>query len=578
MSKVLRVCTLSILLAATGCVSDPLPFAPLSEQQQERQLAGEIKYPPTPAYPTTMQSQFAPYAPPPNAAATRPATGPSLADAQVVPMTLADLIKASVANSHTVKVAGYDPAIAETRIIEAQANFDPAFFINTQYQRQDIPTGGELITLPSNPFATPPPIFTTSKTRTFQFQSGIQQNLASGGQASISYQSQLTDLDPQTTQINPLYTSQIALDLTQPLLRNFGADVNGARIVLERNNTKVSVLDYRLALEKNIFQIEQGYWQLVQAQSDVEADEELLRQTEHTANIEANRYTQDATREGISQTITAVNQRRALLVRAKAKMADLSDQLKRMINDPDLPVSSALLIIPATPPALEQIQFDLNDQIRTAMDCRPELAQQQYKIENAGTILNVARNNLLPQLDLKTELSFIGGDASFNDALDNQLDWGHINYSAQLQLQVPIGNRAAKAIYRRSLLQREQAIETYRDTESQVVADVKMALRDVQTSWDEIVSNRRAVFAAEDALSANLARQASNQPLTPEFLQLQLDRQADVANTKLAYDQSVANYETALAKLEQVKGTLLRYDNIVLQEDRWPGGMRVRVK
>ncbi|HWB52646.1 MAG TPA: TolC family protein, partial [Tepidisphaeraceae bacterium] len=532
MAKVLRACTLSVLLAAVGCVSEPLPFSPLTAQQEERQLAGEITPPPPPSYPTTMESQYAPYAPPRNPSATEPATGPNYAEAPAVHMTLQDLIQQSVINSHTVKIAGYDPAIAETRIIEAQAHFDPTFFTNTQYDRHDIPTGGQLITLPTNPFLTPPPIFYTTKTRTMQVQTGVRQQLESGGQAELRYEATLTDQVPQTTIQNPLYTNELILEVTQPLLRDFGAEVNRARIVIERNNTKSSVLDYRLALEKNIAQIEQTYWQLVQAYGDVQAYQELLAGTEHSADILSKRFGQDATREGISQTLAAVNQRRSLLARAKAHMADLSDQLKRLVNDPDLPVSSPLLIVPESAPTLDHVQFDLKDQVRTAMDCRADLAQDQLKIDNASEILNVARNNLLPQLNFVGRFSIIGGDVDYATAIDNSLDWGHVNYRAGLQLEIPIGNREAKAIYQRSMLQREQAIETYRDAISQGMQEVKSSLRDVQTSWQEIVDTRRAVFAAEDALAANQAREESNQILTPEFLQLKLDRQSDLSNAQ----------------------------------------------
>jgi outer membrane protein TolC len=577
MAKVLRVCTLSILLAAIGCVNDPLPFSPLSAQQQERQLAGEVAQPVTPAYPTTMESPYAPFALPRGAAATQP-TGSEYDPTPTVRLTLQDLIQRSVIYSHTAKVAGYDPAIAETRIIEAQAHFDPTFFTNTQYERHDVPTGGEEITLPTNPFATPPPIFYTTKTRTMQVQSGIRQQLESGGQAEFRWEGTITDQDPQTTIQNPLYTSELILEVTQPLLRDFGAEVNRARIVLERNNTKVSVLDYRLALEKNIATIEQTYWQLVQAQRDVLADQELLDSTERTADINSKRFGEDATREGISQTLTALNGRRAILVRSKARMADLSDQLKRLVNDPDLPVSSALLIVPESAPTLDYIRFDLDDQIRTAMDCRADLAEAQLKIDNASEILKVAKNNLLPQLNFVGRFSFIGGDVDITSAIDDELDWGHINYRAGLQLEIPIGNREASAIFQRSMLQREQAIETYRDTIAQGMEEVKTALRDVATSWKEIVDNRQAVFAAEDALAANQAREESNQILTPEFLQLKLERQGDLAQARIQYDAAIASYNTALAVLERYKGTLLRYDNIVLQEDRWPYGQGVRKK
>ena len=161
--------------------------------------------------------------------------------------------------------------------------------------------------------------------------------------------------------------------------------------------------------------------------------------------------------------------------------------------------------------------------------------------------------------------------ATFPDALDKQGDFNHLSYKIGLQFEIPIGNREARAIYQRTLLQRQQAIDQYRAQIEQVSLDVKTAFRDVQTSWDEMASTRQARFATADSLDAILLRERNNEPLTPTFVQqLKLDTQERLANAERAEAQAVSSYNIAIAQLERSKGTLLRYDNVLLQEERTP--------
>ena len=67
-------------------------------------------------------------------------------------------------------------------------------------------------------------------------------------------------------------------------------------------------------------------------------------------------------------------------------MRDLSDKLKRLMNDPTLPVAGGTLILPASAPVEMPIRFDLGDQIDTALENRLELAQQMLRIDSASTV------------------------------------------------------------------------------------------------------------------------------------------------------------------------------------------------
>ena len=111
----------------------------------------------------------------------------------------------------------------------------------------------------------------------------MRQDLPSGGQASLRYEAARNDTEPKQFVLNPYYENNLVLEVTQPLLRNFGNEVNQARITIARYTQRISLLDFRKAVEENIATIEQTYWQLVFAERDVAIQERLLGRTVDTS-------------------------------------------------------------------------------------------------------------------------------------------------------------------------------------------------------------------------------------------------------------------------------------------------------
>jgi outer membrane protein TolC len=554
-----------------GCdLAPPDVFDPRLFQQTERADASDQKPRSMRPLPTTRQGAFADIGAEGQTERdghlVRPSTGPDLDTDPVVRMSLNEIIHRAVANNHDVKVAAYQPAIEGARVIEASANFDPTFFTNLQYQNKNDLTGGSIF----NSFNGGAPFVSLSNdTEQGTLQTGLQQNLPSGGQVQLQYQSTYNWFNPQQTLFNPFYESDLTLSVNQPLLRNFGYDVNHAQITINRINQKVDLLEFRKAVEQNASDIEKAYWQLVQAVRDIEIEEDLVKQTESTYSILENRLTQhiDVSPLQVAQAQTQLELRRSQLISFKAQARDLSDQLKALMSDPEYPVTSNVIILPADAPVEDRIEFDLMDEIDTAMENRFELGEQQLKVDAATVTVGVAKNNLLPELDFIGSAGPDGAAGNLGEAVKTNADFNHWEFTAGFKLQVPLGNRAARSIWRRSLLQRMQAIEQYRSFVEQVAVDVKINARAVDTTWDIIRSSRRSRFAAEDALTRINTRERSGEPLTPEFVQTKLQLQDTLAQSLQSEAEAIANYNIALAQLEKAKGTLLRYNNVVLEEE-----------
>lgn len=549
-------------VALTGCASEPPAFSLRDLQQNERVRAREVESRPKRPLPTTLESRFLTNNQNGNTdtPATPPATGPSLESDTNLRLPLQEIIHRTVMNSLDVKVAGYTPAIDATRVTEAEARFDPTFFTNLQVQRTD----RQAILFSSN-----------GNGMSITSQTGIKQLLQSGGQ--IQVQQQFVSNEPaNSTGISSFWENELSVQLTQPLLRDFGNDINRARITINRNNQRVSLLDFRKQLEQTISDVESAYWDLYAAEREVKINEQLLSNTVSMADVLYRRLGQDVTRVQMSQANASIETRRTTLIRAKARVRDISDQIKRFMNDPEITVSSAALILPANLPSETPIRFERQDQIDTALENRFELGQQQLRIDSADIARKVAKNNLMPQLNLVASGAAQGLDNEFQDAFSEELGVRNMNFSVGFQLEIPIGNREARAIYQRSLLQRLQAIDQYSSLVAQISLEITRAIREVDTTWEEMAGTRQAEFASEDALKAIEQRQEGGEALTPTFVQLKLDTQERLAQSQQARVQAVANYNKAIKDLERAKGTLLRYDNVVLEEANLPPGVKVR--
>lgn len=567
-ARAFKASVFSILaLAISGCgLQSSEPFLPRNDQRAER-IAGQANPPSVmPPLPTTVPAYT------PEESGTQPSSRPTDVSLRgdvdrnpTIRMSLSEIIHRAVANSKEVRVAGYDAAVAKTRILENQAKFDPVAYSLAQYTDQKVltPATGTLVT---NPFS--PQIF-----RTMDLQTGLKQQLPSGGQVDLRYEIQRIQQVPKGT-INPYYLDDVVLQITQPILQNFGYAANQARITIARNDYRVSVLDFRNKLETNLIELERDYWQLVEAQEELRIQKDLLANSQDTYRILVERSAGnggDVSRVQLSQAFTRVKSQQAVLIQAQGRIGDLSDNIKRRMNDPQFPVASPVIILPMPNSALEtEIHFDWDDQIKTGLLNRFELGQQQVRIDSAAIAAGVAYNNLEPKLDLTASLNVQGPGKDIGRAFDQQGRSNFMGGAIGFNFEYPLGNRSGRAIYRRAMLQRLQAMTQYKFLTEQVTEDVKGALRAVETDWRELGRRREARLVAGDYLMAlQTQRDIGGVRLDPEFIELLLNAEEQFAQTERDEALALNNYNVSIARLEQAKGTLLRYNNVVLEEEQF---------
>jgi outer membrane protein TolC len=475
---------------------------------------------------------------------------------KVINLSLQEAIARTLKSALDIKAQSYDPGIKESLEIQQEAAFDPVVFGSTQLTDTDEPQTQQTFN----------PSYFTSSTN----QLGVRKLLPSGGTAQVSTGFTYYSADPRISGslYGHYYEPNLNATFNQPLLRGFGTGVTEANLYLAQRDHSISLETFRRQVITTVSNVEEAYHNLVLARTTVTIQEQLLAATEDTYKRVHDRILVDADQISVNQAIAAVEQRRAELINDRIQLRAASDELKRLMNDPELNITDNMLLNPSDKPVSEPIVFSTAESIETALHQRTELQEDRIKLEKADIILSVAKNDLLPKLDLTASVQTTGIGGDLDAAFGSTVTPGqYIDYNAGIKLEIPIGNRNAEAEVRQRKLERNQLLtQTVKDAQD-IVADVKKQLRELLGRYQEIQSRERSRISAAKELKA-LTDKEKIVALTPEFLQLKLDAQASLAQAEQTLIQAIINYNLAIERLERAKGTLLEFDRISL--DRAP--------
>ena len=472
-----------------------------------------------------------------------------------IPITLESCLKRALANNLSIQIARYGPAIARAQVVEAEALFDPSWFLNSALQRLRSKSGSILAGA------------TTLISRQWDFSTGIETLLPTG--ATVSLAQDWTYLRSNSTflQPNPQYDADLVLSVRQPLLRGAGEEVNRSSIVLAQLDQRISAADFKIQLMASLLEVEKAYWNLVVAETRVEALNEALQAARENQRIAKRRFEVGKDKRVIlSMADSAVASREADLIAARLNLAQASDRLKRLINDRELPLEEPVVLAAAEHPVTEPMPVDLpmlQTSLLAALTHRPEMEQAEARLSQAGVRQRVAQNDRLPQLDMTGSYGLNGLEPDVGQAIDEQYRTEFYDWAVGLEFSVPIGNRARNAAYERRQLERDRTTQEREDVRQTVLLEVREAVRNLAAAAEAILATRSAREAAEQSLHDQQANVSAGAALVKDLL----DAQRDLADAKVREIQTLVFYMVGLADLERVKGTLLEYNNIHLVEE-----------
>lgn len=476
---------------------------------------------------------------------------------RTVTYSLKRAIKSAVDNNVPIQFARLGPAISEAQVIAAEAAFDWTLFSDLRWNNIDSPRVGTAAAGSTN--------FTpgSDQNQSLTTQTGLRRTLVSGGRLTIQGDVSYTDNETKAQAYNPDPASQLGLSvqIDQPLLRNFGSEVSQAEVRVARNAERNAVQTLRRDLIRTVSDVEKIYWQLYQAHRDLAVLQRLLDRGNKTLDQLKKRSEIDANNAQISEARARIQSRSTDVLRAQTQIRLLSDQLKQLIADPQIPVGSEIVVEPSDETVDAPVKFSLLDSIRSAIQYRPEIQQAILGIDDASIRRIVADSARLPDLTARLQTRFGAIDDNMGDAYGQLFDGSFVDYVIGLSFEMPLGNRRGEAEFRRRTLERMQTTLAYRNAVQQAVVDVKSALDRVHLNYQLIGTTESTRVAAAESLRVfEVEKEARD--YTVERLNVELSRQEQLAQAERAEVQSLVDYNSAIADLFQAMGTSLERNGI----------------
>ena len=469
-----------------------------------------------------------------------------------VAMSLRRALHEAVANNLNIQIARLEPAVSQTLVLQAQAVFDAVYFVELSWSKLDTP----------RPPSTLSDVFGSQQTDTLTGTTGIRKLLETGAQITVQSELVRNQANPSFFALDPYYDANIAVAIAQPLLRNFGSEVNRSQIALSLNAKAESVQRLKQRLLELAQVTEEAYWALVFARQALLIRMELLERTREDKVMIEGRGDYDATPAQVTQARSTYASRQAEVIRSRQDVRRASDALKRLINSPDLSVADETMIVPLDRPADLPIQFSLLDAVSTALEHRPELIEALLEIEDASIRQRVADNQRLPELTVTATVQYTGVGSNAQRGYEQVTDGDFIDYLIQGQFELPLGNRQREAAFRQRQLEHRASVINYQRQAQDVVVEVKDALRELVVNYQLVGAERKARLAAADNVRAINELVKAGERLTPEFLDLKLSRELALALAEQREYRALIDYNNAVTNFYRTMGTLLERNGI----------------
>jgi HAE1 family hydrophobic/amphiphilic exporter-1 len=484
------------------------------------------------------------------------------ASAQTRPQTPATLrisvdeaVKMALEHNVDLNADRLDPQISDTRVAAAAGAFLPT--INTSFN--------------SNNQLQPPSSFLTpiaTRTDLVSSNAGVSQRLPRFGTTySMAWTTAHTNSNSILNSYNPLLQSGLAVNVSQPLVRDLFIDSSRQQLATSRTNRDIADTRLRESLVHTVANVKSAYWNLVSARANVEARQSAFDLAQELARV--NKAKVDVGSSPpldlvSAQAEVAVDQEQLIIAETAVKQAE--DRLRLLILDPTPRENWNVAIEAVDSPPVATPTLDVDAAVTRALAERADLLRARKDIENAQTSAKYAGNQRLPDVRLNAsyQANGLGGSqilrsggfpgtvvgvgdvTSFGSVLNQLFGRDYPTWGVGVSVSYPIGESTDKANYARAGLERSQSEQRLKGSEARAILQVRDAAWKVEMNAKRIETTRAARELAEQRLDAE--RKRFEVGMSTSFLVIQAQRDLAQAKTNelgsvLAYDLSLVDFE-----------------------------------
>jgi outer membrane protein TolC len=483
-------------------------------------------------------------------------------------LSLRSYLELVMANNTDIAIQRLTVDLAQNAITRAFAPFDPLATASFSSTEQRTPSGDQLTS-----GAGTSALVQLSQPANFTYS----QTLPTGLNYQVDFFAQKLSTNSGYYYYNPSLNSSLALNISQPLIKNRGTYINRVPIMVATSRLRKTEYDLKTSLLQLVSAAENAYWDAVLARENLRVAEsardladQALKRAQRELELGAlspldiyNPQQQYATSQiGVSQAQYALQQTEDALRRQIA--ADLDPKIRVL----------PIVLTETVGPEVDAPPIDAEKEVQKALSSRPDLksAIQDLDIDDLG--IKLSKNELLPDLELTGAYTTQGlggiyypgfGEAAvpggFGNALSQMFGFGYPMYSFGLTLRLPIKNHQASADMADSLVTKKQHTLNVRTVRQQVRLDVLTAVSQVESSKDAM----KLSVVAQDFSRKYMEAEQKKYELGNSTIFFVLQAQGALVTAESSVVQNSVGYRRNLMNLLLRTGDLLEARGISMQ-------------
>src|SRR5271170_2981920 len=373
--------------------------------------------------------------------------------------------------------------------------------------------------------------------------------------------------------LSPQLTANFNFTIAQPLLQGFGLATNERFIHIAKQNLQLTDLAFKAQVIATISQVENIYWDLVNAYQDSQIKERSLAYANETLSDDQKQLDlQNVPAMQVMKDQSAVASAEGDLTVSKAalRLQELliKNALTKTVSDPALAEMPVIpLDLQGAPDPNESQPID--QLIAEAEKNRPDVSEDAIAMQIAQNNLKTIKNELLPRLSLYGIFagSGYGGQPNpacalgseecsttlptgFPGAFQDTFNYSSPEYQVGFQLNVTLRNRVAKADQFRAVLDYRQKEITYEQQKKTILLDVRNSQYALQQAQARVTAAQKARDLAQKTF--DIARQEQKLGALSTYDTLSAEQALAVSESAFAVAQSA--FEKAKVDIDRATG------------------------
>ncbi len=372
---------------------------------------------------------------------------------------------------------------------------------------------------------------------------GIRQQLPYGGE--VVAQTLVTFVNGLNGSVSDGESAAVALSATIPLLRGAGM-VNLEPLIQSERSLIYQVRAFEEYRRQFLVDIASRYFDLVTAQQNL-----ANQRTNYLTLLELTRQTQALYVAGqinfleVQRSFQSQLSAESSLVDAQQTYQSQLDRFKIVLG---MPIAAAMDIEPVEL-ALHIPEDEPDDAVAMALKYRLDLQTARDQIEDSRRQVQVAENQLLPDLDFFASGQVANSPGTAASRIDPH---NAMTYRAGVTLDLPVDRLSERNDYRKSLINFHRSQRGYEQLKEQIAVDARDALRRIQQAQVKLKIQRLGIELAQRRLdySTELLRQGQADARDV------VESQNSLISASEAFERARAQLQTSLLQYLQETGTL----------------------